>query len=56
MLHKDLLAFLEEARLDWVGVFPYSREENTAAYDLPDQIDEETKNRRYDEAMALLAK
>ncbi|MGI5875063.1 MAG: 30S ribosomal protein S12 methylthiotransferase RimO [Bacillota bacterium] len=52
----ELLAFLEEARLDWVGVFPYSREENTAAYDLPDQIDEETKNRRYDEAMALLSR
>jgi len=34
-----LAAFLGEARLDWAGFFPFSREEGTAAADLPDQVD-----------------
>lgn len=51
-----LCDFLAEVRLDWVGVFPYSREDNTKAYFLPDQIDEETKNDRYDTVMALLSR
>jgi ribosomal protein S12 methylthiotransferase len=29
--HDQLLAFLEEARLDWAGFFPFSREDDTAA-------------------------
>ncbi len=29
---KNLLAFLREAQLDWVGFFPYSREEDTPAW------------------------
>ncbi|MBQ1251535.1 MAG: 30S ribosomal protein S12 methylthiotransferase RimO [Firmicutes bacterium] len=51
-----LCGFLKEAHLDWVGAFPYSREEDTVAYSLPDQIDEETKNDRYDTIMALLSR
>lgn len=34
----ELEAFLGEARLDWAGFFPYSREEGTIAADLADQI------------------
>lgn len=50
---QELLKFLEQARLDHVGIFRYSREENSAAYHYQDQVDEKTKRRRYNEAMAL---
>lgn len=49
----ELKNFLEEQRLDKVGIFTYSREENTAAYDLPDQISEEVMQERYHELMSL---
>ena len=42
----ELCDFVEDAELDYVGVFPYSREEGTRAYDLPDQIDEDEKMSR----------
>ena len=54
----------KELAFDHAGVFPYSREEDTPAYDMPDQIDEQTKQDRADILMreqaetsaALLAK
>lgn len=49
----ELKNFLQEQRLDKVGVFTYSREEDTAAYDLPDQISEEVMQERYHELMSL---
>jgi ribosomal protein S12 methylthiotransferase len=49
--HRALRAFLEEARFERVGVFAYSREEGTPAFDLPDQVDEATKQRRVEELM-----
>lgn len=52
----SLCDFLKEAALDWVGAFPYSREEDTVAYDLPGQINEEVKADRYDAVMALLSR
>ncbi|MHB1548640.1 MAG: MiaB/RimO family radical SAM methylthiotransferase [Acidimicrobiales bacterium] len=36
--HDALLAWLAEARLDWVGFFPYSREDGTHAAGLDDQV------------------
>lgn len=33
-----LEAFLEEHRLDWVGLFPFSREDGTPSDRLPDQV------------------
>jgi ribosomal protein S12 methylthiotransferase len=36
--HDQLLAFLEEAELDWVGFFPFSPEEGTHALELGDQV------------------
>lgn len=42
----DLCDFIEEADLDYVGVFPYSREENTRAYELDGQVDEDEKMAR----------
>lgn len=41
-----LCDFVEEAEFDYVGVFPYSREQGTKAYDLPDQVNEETRRDR----------
>ncbi|HHT48167.1 MAG TPA: 30S ribosomal protein S12 methylthiotransferase RimO [Firmicutes bacterium] len=43
---RELLAFLAEVKLDWVGVFPYYREAGTAAARLPDQVHPATKKRR----------
>lgn len=44
----ELCAFVKEYRFDRVGVFTYSREEGTPSYDMPDQIDEQIKQDRYD--------
>lgn len=38
-----LSEFVKAARFDRMGCFPYSREEGTHAYGLPDQLDEQTK-------------
>jgi len=42
-----LLDFLEEMRLTWVGVFAFSREQDTKAYNMPHQVKESTKQRRF---------
>lgn len=39
---------MRAARFDKLGVFCYSREEGTPAYDLPDQIEQAVKERRRD--------
>ena len=44
--YGNLLNFLEEMKLDRVGVFPYSQEENTPAGRMPDQLDENLKEER----------
>ncbi len=36
--HDELLAFVEEAQLDWCGFFEYSPEDGTSAVNLPDQV------------------
>ncbi len=43
---EGLCDFVESGYFDYVGVFPYSREEGTRAYKLDDQIDDEEKNDR----------
>ncbi|WP_165246849.1 30S ribosomal protein S12 methylthiotransferase RimO [Adlercreutzia sp. ZJ141] len=43
---EDLCSFVEEGYFDYVGVFPYSREEGTRAAALADQIDEDEKRDR----------
>ena len=48
---QELLQFVEDFRLDNVGVFQFSREEGSYAYDLPDQISDEVKKERYDHLM-----
>lgn len=39
----ELCDFVEEGFFDYIGVFAYSREEGTRAYDLPDQVDDDEK-------------
>jgi ribosomal protein S12 methylthiotransferase len=45
---EQLATFIKETRFDRAGVFTYSREEGTPAYDFPDQIDEQVKQDRMD--------
>lgn len=51
--HEELKRFLIEYKLDKVGIFKYSREENTPAYKLPDQISEEVMEERHNELMEV---
>lgn len=50
---EELLAFMKEMRFDRLGAFPYSKEEDTAAYGMDGQIDEAVKQERLDRLMAL---
>ncbi|HXD34664.1 MAG TPA: 30S ribosomal protein S12 methylthiotransferase RimO [Pyrinomonadaceae bacterium] len=43
---QELLAFVKNVEFDRVGVFTYSDEEGTPAYDLPDKVDPKTAERR----------
>ncbi len=52
---KRLNDFVREEQFDRMGVFTYSREENTAAYDLADQVPESVKRARRAELMETQA-
>ncbi len=43
---KDLCDFVQEMQFERLGVFQYSHEDDTAAYDLEDNIDADTKEER----------
>ena len=43
---NEILDFIKKYPMQNVGFFAYSREEGTAAYNFPDQVDEDTKDRR----------
>ena len=47
----ELCEFVKEARFDRFGAFTFSPEEGTAAAEMPDQIDEQIKQDRYDTLM-----
>lgn len=51
--HEELLEFVKQMKFDRLGVFPYSAEEGTPAAQFPDQITEEVKNARREEAMRV---
>lgn len=53
---EELKAFLEEFQFDYVGVFKYSREEDTKAYDMENQVPEEIKEQRWVELTNLQSK
>lgn len=50
---EELKAFLQEHRFDRVGIFNYSHEENTSAYDLEDNVPAEVKAARAQEIMEV---
>lgn len=53
---NELYSFVKESRFDRVGVFTYSKEQGTPAFDFEDQVPEEIKQRRRDKVMKLQQK
>ena len=50
--YEELCEFIGKVKFERFGAFAYSREEDTPAYDLPDQLDEQTKIDRADMLMS----
>lgn len=50
---QELYNFVEEIKFDKLGVFTYSREENTSGFILGDPVPEEIKSERRDQLMNL---
>jgi ribosomal protein S12 methylthiotransferase len=48
---QELLAFVREGQIDWLGGFRFSREEGTPAAALPRQVSGRTAARRFDQLM-----
>ena len=53
---NELCEFVKEAKLMHVGFFAYSREDNTVAAKLPDQVDEDVKTKRVLKLMKIQKK
>lgn len=51
--HRKLARFIEEAGIDFAGVFAYSREEGTPADRMRGHLDQDIKNARADELRAI---
>lgn len=50
---EELKIFLQKMRFDRVGIFTYSHEEGTGAFDMPDNIPAEEKEERAQEIMGI---
>lgn len=50
---EQLASFVREFGFDHLGVFAYSHEESTASFKLPEQLDDETKQGRREELLAI---
>lgn len=50
---KELKEFIEEMQFDRVGIFQYSHEENTAAFELNDDVSPKEKQKRAEEIMEV---
>jgi ribosomal protein S12 methylthiotransferase len=50
---EEVKSFLEEHRFDRVGIFTYSHEEDTSAYELTDNLTQEEKEKRAQEIMEV---
>lgn len=50
---EELLQFIADQQFDRVGCFKYSPEESTPGGKMADQVDEETKQRRYEAVMEV---
>ncbi|MGE5391319.1 MAG: 30S ribosomal protein S12 methylthiotransferase RimO [Deltaproteobacteria bacterium] len=53
---QKLLDFIDEIKFDWLGSFAYVREEGTAAYGMPGQVEEEIKEDRLQQVMLRQAR
>lgn len=53
---EELAEFIQKHPLDNIGIFKFSREPGSHAYDLPDQVPEEVKEQRYHRLMKLQKK
>ena len=51
--HKELVEFVRKNRFERLGVFAYSQEDDTPAYDLGDPVRRNIKTRRVNEIMQL---
>jgi ribosomal protein S12 methylthiotransferase len=52
---QELKDFISTVKFNHLGVFTYSKEEGTKAYNLPHQLQQKTKDKRKDEVMQLQA-
>lgn len=50
---NELYDFVSRVKFNRLGVFTYSREEDTPAFDMPDQVDEAVKQERLEKIMLL---
>lgn len=50
---QEMYKFVEESRFDRLGIFTYSHEENTHAYNFEDDVPQEVKQERADQIMEL---
>jgi ribosomal protein S12 methylthiotransferase len=50
---EELKSFLERQRFDRVGIFTYSHEENTSAFNLVDDVPADEKQRRAEDIMSV---
>ena len=50
---QELKEWVQDTKFDRLGVFKYSHEENTAAYDLEDNVSEKIKKERLEEIMNI---
>jgi ribosomal protein S12 methylthiotransferase len=51
--HQEMLQWVAETKFDRLGAFTYSHEENTSAFNLPDNVPEETKKSRAEAIMQV---
>ena len=50
---KETLTFIKEAKIEWIGGFTYSQEEDTKAGNMKEQIKESFKKKRLDTVIEL---
>jgi len=51
--HEEMLRWVENSRFERLGIFTYSHEENTHAFNLKDDVAEKLKRKRADEVMKI---
>ncbi|MBI3509667.1 MAG: 30S ribosomal protein S12 methylthiotransferase RimO [Bacteroidetes bacterium] len=51
--HEEMLRWVEETKFDRLGIFTYSHEENTSAFELKDDVEPEIKQERASAVMEM---